>query len=216
MSVRTAEELSDRLASDLIWRKKELTVLSKLATTATPDREAVLVRSLVAILYAHWEGFLRTAGDSYLEYLRRRRLKYSDLTTNFVALGLQARVREAASRTNLEELMQLFDAFRNGLEQRSRLPKLSVDAESNLSSRVLKDMTTSLGINYEAFELKKVLIDERLLRNRNHVAHGDFLEVDAADALVLKDEIVGLMELFRDEIENAVAQTRYRAATDDA
>lgn len=210
MSVATEEQLSNRLAEDLIWRKRELTTLAKLVSTASRDRETVLVRSLVAILYAHWEGFIRHAAEYYLQFLAKRRLAYSDLAPNFVALGLQARVRDAASRTNIQALAKIIDDLQSGAAERSRLPRISVGAESNLSSRVLHDLTVSLGISYERFGMKKVLIDDRLVRNRNRIAHGEYVAIDVADVLLLKQEIIELMECFRDEIENSVAQSRYR------
>lgn len=212
MSVRTIEELADRFANDLIWRKRELTVLATLVANAQSDREDVLIRALVTILYAHWEGFVKATADSYLEFLANRRLKYVDLKSNFVALGLQARIREAASRTNLTDLVQLIDGFRSGLVEQSRLPKQAISSEANLSSRVLFELTTCLGISYSPFATKKFAIDDRLLKNRNQIAHGGRnLPIAATDVLELRIEIVDLMDRFQDEILNAVAQTSYRA-----
>ena len=210
MSIRTAEDLSDRLADDLIWRKKELTVLRKLVAVASVDREVVLVRSLVAILYAHWEGFLKNAGSAYLEYLSNRRLSHSELAPNFLALVLRARIQDATSRRNLGALIEIVKLFRGGLADRARIPKDAVDAEANLSSRVLYDIVTMLGLDYAPFETKAVLIDERLLSNRNAIAHGDYLSVEKEDILSLSKDILEMMESFRNQIENAVALRDYR------
>ena len=193
-----------------MWRKKELTVLRKLVSTASTDRKDVLVRSLVAILYAHWEGFLKNTAESYLEYVGARRLPYSELSTNLVAYALLPRVRAAAKQRNLGGMIDVVRLFREDMGSRSRFPKDGVDAESNLSSRVLRNLTTALGLDYRAFETKAVLIDERLLGNRNSIAHGHYLSLDAEDALELATNILSLMEVFRDEVENAVALSRYK------
>lgn len=211
MSVRTAEELSDSLSADLIWRKKELTILKKLVDAGTPDRKAMLLRSLVALLYAHWEGFIKNASSRYLEYLSNRRLRYNELTSNFVALGYRRRVADAVEQRNLRSLTGIIDLLRSGLDERSRiLEEDAISTEANLSSRVLKDITTALGIDYQPFESKAHLIDDRLLRIRNRVAHGDFLLLDEEGAVELAVEVQGMMEIYRNLVENAVHLKSYR------
>ena len=145
MSVRTSEELADSLAEDLVWRKKELTVLRQLVSTASADRKGVLVRSLVAILYAHWEGFLKNTANSYLEYVKIRRLPYSELAANFLAYALLPRVRAAAEQRNLGNMIEVVRLLRGDISERSRFSKDGADAGSNLSSQVLHNLTHSFG-----------------------------------------------------------------------
>lgn len=210
MSVRTSEELADSLAADLVWRKKELTELRTLVSTASRDRRNVLVRSLVAILYAHWEGFLKNTARSYLEYVKTRRLLYSELAPNFLAYALLPRVRPAVGQRQLENMIEVVRLLRGDMRERSRISTDGVDAGSNLSSKVLRHLTITLGLDYRPFESKAFLIDSRLLGNRNSIAHGDYMVLDAEDALELLTEIMSLMERFRDEVENAVALSRYK------
>lgn len=85
MSIRTAEQLSDRLATDLAWRKKELSEMKSLieAKNVSDQRHKVLVRGGVCILYSHWEGFVKLAANSYLEYVNSKKLTYQELSSNF-------------------------------------------------------------------------------------------------------------------------------------
>jgi hypothetical protein len=101
--------------------------------------------------------------------------------------------------------------LRDQPDERIKIPKDNVDTESNLSSRVLRDLITSLGLDYAPFETKAVLIDERLLGNRNRIAHGEFLALEAEDTVNLANQIIALMENFRDQVENAVMLSRYRS-----
>jgi len=60
MSIRTLEQLTDHLANDLAWRKRELSEVKGLveAKNASDQRHRALLRSGVCILYSHWEGFV--------------------------------------------------------------------------------------------------------------------------------------------------------------
>lgn len=185
-------------------------MLRKLVSTASADRKNVLVRSLVAILYAHWEGFLKSTAESYIRYVRLQRLPFSDLADNFLAYALRPRVRAAVERKDPGELIEVVRFLRGGMIEPSKITKRAVDAESNLSSRVLRNLTTALGLDYRPFESKAFLIDERLLKNRNRIAHGDYLALDAADALALTTNIISLMESFRNQVENAAVLSRYK------
>jgi len=55
MSIRTTEQLSDKLSTDLAWRKKELSEVKSLVETrkVSPQRYNALIRSGICILYAH-------------------------------------------------------------------------------------------------------------------------------------------------------------------
>jgi hypothetical protein len=49
-----------------------------------------------------------------------------------------------------------------------------------------------------------------LLANRNSIAHGQHCMVDAEEYLSLHDEILGAMQNFYDQIENAVILGSYK------
>ena len=60
MKLRTAEQLSDRLSSDLAWRKKELSEVKSLVESRTfsEAKYKAIVRSGICMLYAHWKDLL--------------------------------------------------------------------------------------------------------------------------------------------------------------
>ena len=67
-----------------------------------------------------------------------------------------------------------------------------------------------LGLDYSHYESKEKIIDEKLLANRNSIAHGDHLLVDCAEYLGIHDEILALMQLFYDQIDNAARMKMYQ------
>lgn len=64
MSIRTTDEFLAKVDAQLIWRRKELTDLRVLVQGSSGNAipQSMLIRAGIALLYAHWEGFVKTAG----------------------------------------------------------------------------------------------------------------------------------------------------------
>lgn len=205
-----SEEVADRLAEDLIWRKRELSTLRNLVNTSSLDRRLVLGRSLVTVSYAHWEGFVRGATDSYIQFVGQYRLKYTELSSNLIALGLTPRIRNAVLEKSPEKLVEVVETIRGRTGERSNIKSLRVDwAESNLSSTVLKRIMASIGLDYHYFETKGVFLDRELLAVRNRIAHGEHWPLDPASTIELSEHVQALLEVYKNLVENAVATSTH-------
>ena len=183
MSIRTCEELSDRLDELLGWRKKEITDIKGLvdAAASAGSRRTSLLRCGVAILYAHWEGFIKEAATSYLEFVSRKQLPYNELAPNFVAVGIKSLLNRASQSKRASDHNELVTFFLTKMKERSSLPhKAGIDTESNLSSKVLREIIEKLGFDYSFYVTKEHLINENLVKKRNTIAHGSYLLIDAA------------------------------------
>jgi hypothetical protein len=204
MSIRTAEQLSDKLATDLAWRKKELSEVKSLieAKNVSTQRHNALIRSGVCILYAHWEGFVKLAANSYLEYVRTKKLRYSELSSNFLALAMKEKLKEVKETNKPSLYIPVCDFFLFELDERCSLPKDAISTASNLSSEILKEITYILGIDFSLYSTKSKLIDEKLLKTRNEIAHGNYLTVDREEYIELHTEVMVMLEIFRNQIEN--------------
>jgi hypothetical protein len=209
--IRTQEDLYDRLSSELAWRKRELGAIKSLVRSRSfSDRkQKAVIRSGITVLYAHWEGYVRAASSAYLEFVRARRLRYEQLAINFVALGSKKEIYKRAASKKPREWNMVAEFFLDGMSSRCSLPK-SLDTGANLNSSILRDVVSALGLNYDLFSSSEKLIDERLVRNRNSIAHGDHLVIEKSSFIELLDRVISLMEVFRNEIDNSVTQRRYR------
>ena len=213
MRVRSLTELTQFLDDELAWRKKELTTLKVLLDKSHRHHETMLLlRAAICLLYAHWEGFVKAAATGYLSYVATRGLRYRDLTPNFVALGLWSDISQAGE-SNLPTLRTaLTTKLISGLSERASIDwGQSIDAGSNLNSKTLDEIMCAVGLDSKEYLLKKPIIDQRLLANRNAIVHGERRpEIGPDDYAVLNDDIVQLVERFRNDIENAAATNRFR------
>lgn len=213
--IRTIDELLDRIAGELVWRRRELTDMRALVQESSSQlRVRVVVRAGVTLLYAHWEGFVKAVASHYLEYVASHRIPYRRLAPNFVALSLRSKFNELGASEKLSGATALADFFCTSLDVQSRVPyKNMVDTKSNLSSKVLQDILTALGLDHTNFQTRLNFIDSSLVNPRNHIAHGEYLSLTVDEYLELHDDVIALIEIFRNEIENSCVLRRFERVT---
>ena len=215
MAIRTTENLVDRIAQDHVWRVREISELKYLIeqTTTSDIRKKVICRSGIALLYAHWEGFVKKTGTYFLEYVSYKRLKIKELRSNFITLILRGKIDRASESKKYSAFDEITKYIIQNDDARTSIPfKNVVNTESNLTTKVLKEITWCLGIDYSVFRSKEKLIDLKLVGRRNHVAHGQEIIVDNEDFLEMADEVLGLMNTFQNLLENAAVMKQYEAA----
>ncbi|WP_175771973.1 MAE_28990/MAE_18760 family HEPN-like nuclease [Paraburkholderia phenazinium] len=201
----------DRIAEELVWRRRELTDMRALVQESSGQlRCRVAIRAGIALLYAHWEGFVKATAAHYLEYVASHRVPYRKLAPNFVALTLRSKFVEMKASEKVSSANALADFFCTSLDVQSRVPyKNVIDTKSNLSSKVLLDILTALGLDLGQFETRLNFIDTNLVNPRNHIAHGEALELTINEYLTLHDDVLCLIETFRNEIENSAVLRRF-------
>jgi len=215
MAIKTKEELIDKIAGEHIWRIREISELKNLIEKPTTSnvRKRVLCRSGITLLYAHWEGFIKKSGTYFLEYVANQGHSISELKSNFVILLLRGRIDQASKSKKYSAFAEVTQYIINNQKVRARIPyKNVVDTNSNLSSTVLKEIMWCLGIDYKLFISKEKLIDLKLLGRRNHVAHGESIEVDISDFFEMVDEVLGIINTFKNLLENSATTGQYKAA----
>src|SRR5215211_1756391 len=205
MSIRTAENLYDCISEDFAWRKKELAdirgwIMTKPLTLARQD---TFIRAGVALLYAHWEGFIKSCAQNYVEFVAMQRLTYQELSPNFVGLALKTKIDEMRRTSDAEFHTDVVQFFISNMSDRSVLPyRGAVNTKSNLSSSVFYNIICMLGLDYSLYETKEKLLDDRLVAPRNHIAHGQYLAIDEKEYIELQNHVLQMMETFRNQITN--------------
>lgn len=209
------QQLEKLLDDDLNWRKQELTDLLFLAKKSD---KTVVLKSLILLLYAHWEGYIKKSGKIYVKYVVEKKIPIKDLTYNFKAAAIKGNISKCIDQNNALTLSNELEFISKYLKLEKKKFKINIDPDkdtdksvidtsSNLNPKVFKNICSVLGITYnEAIEIRKQYIDRSLLYTRNIIGHGskyeeehsDELQLDLSDVEKLKNIIVLIIDNFRD------------------
>lgn len=211
MSSRTPEELIGELDRGFAWRAKELTALRFVVETSPDSEQPIMIRAATALVYAHWEGYIKDAGTRYLRFVAMRRLPYSELADHFAALGLRREASKLAYAQTPDECIQAYRELMARQNGQSSIPDAGViDTGSNLNFKRFERILSILGIESAAYSTREAMIDERLLKTRNNIAHGEFVEPDFDQYDEVHTSVVEILSAVRDQIADAVQDAAYR------
>ena len=214
MRIRSIYELTQLLERQLSWRKRELTTIRAVIEKSVDSEKAVLLRGAMCLLYAHWEGFISIAAKAYVSFVVSRHLKLRDVTPNFVGLGLKTEIQETGQSNKPELYTQLSEKMTSDLSEEFNVDSESViNTRSNLKVDVLHDILSLIGIESDSYLAKRPIVDQRLVDNRNVIAHGGRPEILNDDFVQLHADIIQLMDRFRDDVEEAASKGRYQRNT---
>lgn len=211
MTMRTPDQFVATLERALGWRKKELTDLKFAVGLASGTRQGMLLRAAVCLLYAHWEGFIKDAATQYIRFVASQNLLLEDLAFHFVALGFRSDIIRARDSRSPTSHTALINAILNQQNQ-SFAPNWrdAVDTGSNLDSKYLAEILCLVGVDPADYLSKGHLLDERLLKNRNAIAHGRGIPIEVDDYDDLHEAVIALLDQFRDDLEQAAISSGYR------
>ena len=218
MKIRSTSELSEILDKASAWRKKEISTLRILIEMQkNPYERKMLRRIAIPILYGHWEGFAKQAATSYLDLVIRQRHTYRELKSNFMAIAIRGKIRKAELSRSISPHIALVNTILDKLDTRIGFnSRENIDTESNLSSCVLKNIFATIGIPYDSILAgKELLIDGSLLKNRNGIAHGEYIQIDADTYNQLHQLIIELIDHMKKVIENQAHTQAYLAPQPD-
>lgn len=216
MKLRTQEDFVDAVSKEISWRKRELTEIKSLVEMSEdePLRQAAMIRCAVALLYAHFEGFIKKVSEAYLNYVGMQRLRNEELSSCMLAVVMRGQIKAAEASNKINAHVQLVEYFRTKALVRARIPyKNIIQTESNLSSVVFAEILAVLDISPVTYAGKYKLIDSKLLEKRNHIAHGNNLDIDFEEYTELHEQVTELLTLFRNDIENAVVMRFFAKPT---
>ena len=211
MKIKTIEKLLDQLDNDLAKRKKEL-ISIKLLARQTQD--STYCRIGLVMLSAHFEGFIRTVANYYVVFVSDQQLPLKEINTNFSAIFFKQLIEKDKESTKISSHIKKLEKIIKDYSEAKFFVKYSINSpiiktESNPSSKVFKEILTSIGLSYSIYETKNNYIDTDLLSNRHAIVHGEFTQISWDDFNVTFDVIFEIMENFKNQVIEAAIKKSY-------
>ena len=219
MKIKNLFDLEEKIDNELAWRKKELTSIKvdvESSVTKEKSEQSRAIRSGITMLYAHWEGAIKSIAEYYLIYVSGLNLKYGELKSNFLAIAMKCSLNEFEDTKKASIHNKLINDIYAKKNEISKIPcKNIIKTDSNLKMDIFKEITATIGIDDNPYMLKKMLVDNRLLGNRNKIAHGERIEMldgicCVSDYIQLHITIVELIDNFAENIREAARNEDYK------
>jgi len=208
---RTLSLLQDYLDGEFSWRLKEIADLKIAVRQSELLRQKTVIRAAIPLLYAHWEGFVKKASSGYLEFVDYQGHKYQELMSCFIVIGLKKSLNEVSDSKRSHTSISAVEFILDELSKNTNLKLDSaINTKSNLGSVVFENISLAIGLDPTPYKTKYKLIDESLLKRRNNIAHGEYLDVNSDEYRDLADEVIGLIRGFKTDIENAATMEKYK------
>lgn len=219
------EEFQDFLQNDLAWRKMEISQLFLILNLV--ETKDIVGKSIILLLYAHWEGFIKKSSKYYLQYISEKKIALNQLTRNFEAIMLKKYARECIDRDsrNLAKEFAFMEAqqkrsdkpFKINIDVNNEFDDALIDTQHNLSSKVLKGIIQIVGIKYNnAIKTRETFLDINLLKHRNAIGHGNQIRIeeevsplDSEKIAKLKDFVVFMLDYYAEVLLKYVEEELY-------
>jgi len=211
VKIRTLDDLQNQLDREISWRIKEIADVKLSLKTAVGSKEITLIRAGVPLLYAHWEGFVKSAAEAYINFVAMKRLNFANLSNSFLALAARQHLENIATSNRMALQVSAVEFLRSRSNEQSRIsPRTKVNTRSNLNSEVFEDIAITLGIDTNRYCPRYNFLDSSLLARRNSIAHGEYLDLDINSYIDLSDNVVLLLRWVKTDIQNCATTQSFK------
>lgn len=191
-----------QIEDDLSWREAELAILRKEVINSTPGtpKHITFLRTNLAMIYAHYEGFCKFAIGIYIDAIEKRKSKRADLKWKIASTSLFEFVNELKNEKEGTDFLKKFlGEFDAALEQNATFER--PDNIANLWPNLLIYWLDRLDLNHNNVQQNSKQLDS-LVNNRNQIAHGKKLTISTLPQL---DEYANAAKLAMHEVAIGIA-----------
>ena len=185
----TKEELRAGMETELAWRQEELAFFKNQLTNIDDELKKDKYRkSLVLMLYSHFEGFIKICLLSYVQYINSLKLERYKFNEKLIASSMESefnaydnsaqkckifkgKVLDDSRLHKFHRRVNLLYGMENMKQGVLNIPDQTIDTESNLWYIVLQKNLYKVGLSINLFDDLSNDIDA-LVNRRNSIAHG--------------------------------------------
>jgi len=214
VSEYTDEGFEQSLSGDLGWRRIELVALRgslEKAFAASKEGPATrsLSRAMIALAYAHWEGYTKNCLEAYSKLVAKRRPKLSE-SCDSLTLDHCIHLVKRVESGDADARRLLIESVRGRSDERLRVDRSALaNTRSNLRFDTLCQLFELGSLPIDGFSTRQKLIDVVLCDRRNEIAHGRASFPGAQASIDTCDRVIELLEMVRTAFVNQVCTRGY-------
>lgn len=208
----TLDHFEDALTAELAWRKKELLTCRLQLKASGRLVRPMQTRAGIVLLYAHWEGYVKGAGELLLSFVAEEDVPFHDLAPGMRSLALQAAFRSVMASESPYVRRDLVLATTSSESSRKSLTKARIETASNLSWRQFVKVAVQLEARIDDLGFfYRPLVDLRLVDARNQIAHGSrSAPIDQYEYDQLHGHVLSLLDAVRRRLLAVAMSGAYR------
>lgn len=177
-----SREVTAALEADLDWRVAELASLK--INAASAQRETVahqaLLRALWALLYAHYEGFVKVAWDLHLDAIQLGQHPRNRLQLPIALFSLAKTFQTHQGDLSPRGIWSFHNATLPTAVSAPAQFDNRLDTQSNLWPQLLEENCATIGISIPSLQENYAKL-RTLVGRRNEIAHGRRLVVNSIE-----------------------------------
>lgn len=218
---RTLTLLYESIEREYAWRITELSNFRAYTLQTSNKNKAKngMIRAGVALLYAHWEGFIKKSADLYCQFVAFQGKTIGELNNSFVSIVLRGELENLQKSKRLIIHTSIINKILNSQNSIANFSNSSPIRTSNLRYDIFEDICLLIGVSIDAFheryrqkydrDIQKT-INNDLVDQRNSIAHGEFLLISEEEYKELYNVIVkGIMYSFKELIMDSAYNKQY-------
>jgi len=195
------------------WRIEELRKIGIIISNNIDiEIQSLFFRSLIPMIYAHWEGFVVSSIKKYFDCLNSFDFSIKEMDIHYIVTAFEEKLENIVKSQNFDKRKKHLKILLSLLNNNIKFTNKKIDTKSNLNFEILIMICDKLRFNQNKFRDYKVDLNE-LVNIRNAIAHGDtpafeFKEYEEIEKYI--SLIENLMLDFISEIEDIIKMNKFK------
>ena len=180
---------SEQINRELNWRESELGALKIILNRSdiSEKQREVLLRASWALLYAHYEGFVKFCLTLFYDELQALTQECKSLPPATRAFALSKTLKQMRNDTSNDMLSKIESFADDHLSTPPKFPEVSTD--SNLKSQVLAKLLETADLDFDIITKHEAKVNT-LVSRRNEIAHGEKNFISETSYYISFEEVV--------------------------